>query len=96
MLCECALPRLHHFLDIAEKNASTSLAKNTRKRERNVSTSMDRLQNATLKQAVRVRDSKQDEKLKDRIDTKKAKRKRWSSKKLTDRTEGKQGEFSEF
>uniref|UniRef100_A0A8R1XLP2 Rad4 beta-hairpin domain-containing protein n=1 Tax=Onchocerca volvulus TaxID=6282 RepID=A0A8R1XLP2_ONCVO len=74
--------------NITEKNTAASSRKNIRKRKRNISTSEDQLQNSAVKQVVKVKNSKQNEKLKSRIDTKKASRKRQYPKKLVDRTDG--------
>ncbi|CAG9536469.1 unnamed protein product [Cercopithifilaria johnstoni] len=71
---------------MAEKDTATSSRKNKKKRKGNISTCEDQSQNTTAKQMVKSKSSKQDEKLKNKIDTKKAKRKRWSPEKLADRT----------
>ncbi|VDO41182.1 unnamed protein product, partial [Brugia timori] len=72
---------------IIERNtAISSPRKNTRKRKRNISTSEDQLQNVVVKQTVKVKGGKQDEKLKNKSAVKEAKQKRRFPKKLTGRT----------
>ncbi|EFO26866.2 DNA repair protein Rad4 containing protein [Loa loa] len=75
--------------NIAEKSTATSPRKNTRKRKGNISTSECQLQNVSIKK-MRVKESKQDEKLTNRNGTKKARRKRRSPKKLASKSEGMQ------
>ncbi|VIO93276.1 DNA repair protein Rad4 containing protein [Brugia malayi] len=76
---------------IIERNtAISSPRKNTRKRKRNISTSEDQLQNVVVKQTVKVKGGKQDEKLKNKSAVKEAKQKRRFPKK------GRTGKIQDF
>ncbi|VBB30790.1 unnamed protein product [Acanthocheilonema viteae] len=74
-------------LNVGEKNIATSSRKNTRKRKGNISTSEDQLQDVTIKKIMKVKSNKENEKLKNRINTRKTKRKR-SAEKLANKTKG--------